>query len=781
MKRIRLILTALAVFSSIAVYAKSVEASSLTLVGKLFPDTPNPYHRVDTVRFKGFNEMENFQMRSSSGIAVAFRTNSKSISVRAVYEKILSKRASNRFTAGGFDLYIRRDGKWLWAGNAAPMDEGGSNGRSMSLVKDMDGTWHQCLMYLPNFSEIRSLKIVVEDGAEIIPDANPFRNRIGVFGSSLTHGSGTSRPGMTWVSQFSRMTGWQMLSLGVGGRCLLQPYFADVLAEADVDALVFDAFSNPSAEIIEERLLPFIGRIREKKPEVPMIFINTLYREGRNFNTKTDAFERAKVEKAEEMMKKAMEAYEGVYWINTMSTTLPSHDTSVDGTHPTDYGYTLYAMSIRDTLNALLKKTLGYEDPFEEISRDPSRGGSVFTMYPTEFPVLPAAPKGYKPFYISHYGRHGARYESSEKKYAAILEMLSAGHDEGMLTEKGEDFYERYKAEYPYLKGRAGSLSGKGGKQHEGIARRMFRNYPEVFRGKALVDARSSTTPRCTVSMEHFIGALSKCNPRLRIESAVRKEDMAFLNPSSEEHPDMTPTDEGFNNRYAYWQGRYKALCAENTDPEEFFGRLFKDWSFVKRFEDPSKMEINIYYVAASGPCTDYEELYWDLFTLEEVCRLWECSNFRYYSSKGPDDIQGGRQWAFGWTLADDILKGAEKDFREGRSARLRFGHDLGVIALMTLLDVKGWSTAATEPHDVRCFWQDYRVPMAANVQFVFYKGRKGDIIVRPLLNEAQFELPIEAASPGFYRWEDFKSYLEERIALSRRILATTLPPPSGK
>ena len=32
------------------------DATELTLTGKLFNDTPNPYHRVDTVRFKGFTE-----------------------------------------------------------------------------------------------------------------------------------------------------------------------------------------------------------------------------------------------------------------------------------------------------------------------------------------------------------------------------------------------------------------------------------------------------------------------------------------------------------------------------------------------------------------------------------------------------------------------------------------------------------------------------------------------------------------------------------------------------
>lgn len=38
------------------------------------------------------------------------------------------------------------------------------------------------------------------------------------------------------------------------------------------DAMVFDAFSNPSAQMIRERLIPFIARIREKLPTTPLIF-----------------------------------------------------------------------------------------------------------------------------------------------------------------------------------------------------------------------------------------------------------------------------------------------------------------------------------------------------------------------------------------------------------------------------------------------------------------------------------------------------------------------------
>ena len=56
------------------------EASELNLIGKLLP-TPNPYHRVDTVKYKGFTENENSQVRCSAGIAVLFKTNSSTILV----------------------------------------------------------------------------------------------------------------------------------------------------------------------------------------------------------------------------------------------------------------------------------------------------------------------------------------------------------------------------------------------------------------------------------------------------------------------------------------------------------------------------------------------------------------------------------------------------------------------------------------------------------------------------------------------------------------------------
>jgi lysophospholipase L1-like esterase len=135
----------------------------------------------------------------------------------------------------------------------------------------------------------------------------------------------------------------------------MQPYFGEVLCDADVDAFIFDAFSNPNAKMIEERLIPFIEQIQAAHPGIPLIFQQTIYRESRNFSISRDEDERSKQETAARMMKDIVKKYDHVYFIQTNATS-PDHETSVDGTHPNDYGYTLWARSIEKPLLKILKK-----------------------------------------------------------------------------------------------------------------------------------------------------------------------------------------------------------------------------------------------------------------------------------------------------------------------------------------------------------------------------------------------------------------------------------------
>lgn len=319
------------------------EAKDLTMVGRLFDNNPNPYHRVDTVRFKGFTSGENLQVRQSSGIACAFKTNSTTISVKTVYGTPGHPTNTNGQAARGYDLYIKKDGKWLLAASNVNGDR--SLDKNLVMIDGMDKSEKECLLYFPLFSEVNSVQIGVEKGADIQSVKNPFRHRVAIFGSSYTHGSSTSRAGMTYPAQFSRNTGIQLLSLGCSGNCKLQDYFCDVLCAVDAEAFIFDSFSNPSAPMIKERLFPFIEKLQKSHPGKPLIFQQTIRRESRNFCLYKDKFEQEKMDMAEKLMKEAVKKYKDVYFIHP-NATAPTHEASVDGVHPDNYGYTLWENSI---------------------------------------------------------------------------------------------------------------------------------------------------------------------------------------------------------------------------------------------------------------------------------------------------------------------------------------------------------------------------------------------------------------------------------------------------
>lgn len=350
-----------AVLLSLTAFAQSpamtfTEATDLTIVGKVFPDTPNPYERMDFTKYGGWTEKDIDLLQMSTGIIVSFKTNSPVISVKPEFKSISGTMASG-FGARGFDLYIKKDGMWLWAGSCAyGIDKKSENGRVRTLVENMDNSLKECILYLPNFSKETSVQLGVAAGSVIQKGDVPFRHRICIHGSSFMHGASTGRAGQTVPGYLTRMTGMQFCSLAVSGDCRMQPQFANALKDADVDAYVFDSFSNGNAASVEKSLFKFIETIQAAKPGVPLIFMKTIWRERRNFNQEVDRVEQEKYEMADKLMKEAVKKYKDVYYVTTTNATSKLHDTTLDGTHPADWGYYLWAESVCKPITKILAK-----------------------------------------------------------------------------------------------------------------------------------------------------------------------------------------------------------------------------------------------------------------------------------------------------------------------------------------------------------------------------------------------------------------------------------------
>lgn len=321
-----------------------------TLDGRLL-DEATAFQRVPESYLKGMTSQEQRQAKRPAGQFYSFRTQSTQLGVIVERAGVKMGTCNGPVAQAGFDLYIRKNGSWLWAGSVLPVDKEPS-----WLVTDMAEGEKECLLYMPLSCEVKSLAICHSTGSTITHEKY-LRHTIAVFGSSFTEGAATSRPGMTWSAQLSRKTGIQFAAFGFSGNAQLQPYFAEMLARMDVDAYVVDGFSNPSPSQMKERLFPFIETIRSVKPDTPIVFLKSIYRESRNFNLKKDEYEKTREAVSDSLMKVAVKAYDNVYWVRTTNATdHVTHETSVDGTHPSDFGYTLWAESVRLPILKILKK-----------------------------------------------------------------------------------------------------------------------------------------------------------------------------------------------------------------------------------------------------------------------------------------------------------------------------------------------------------------------------------------------------------------------------------------
>ena len=345
---------ALSVSAANAPKINYVDATKLTHIGKLSPTT-NPYHRVEVEKYPELNTVEANLLKMTSGQMVVFETDAPEIWVDPEYGEVKRTPSSMPMAAAmGFNLYIEKDGELLWAASRVRSKD---QNAPLCLIKNMERTMKRCVVYLPLFAELTDLKVGVPRDCTLRKAENPFRHTIAVFGSSFTHGYSASCAGQTWPAFLSRSTGFYLCSYGMSGNSKLQRVMGDILGQTNADAYICDAFSNPSVKIIGERIRPFIEAVRKHNPTAPIIFLRTIHRESRNFDTAVEKKEHDRILYVEKLMcNEILKEYKNVYFVNVADQTGTDHETSADGIHPHSGGYQRWAQAIEKPILKILKK-----------------------------------------------------------------------------------------------------------------------------------------------------------------------------------------------------------------------------------------------------------------------------------------------------------------------------------------------------------------------------------------------------------------------------------------
>ena len=399
----------------------------------------------------------------------------------------------------------------------------------------------------------------------------------------------------------------------------------------------------------------------------------------------------------------------------------------------------------------------------EEIAANPNLAGGIYTAYMvTEQPAV-KAPSGYKPFYISHYGRHGSRYQTAQEKYDQPVELLEQAYKDGCLTELGKDLMRRVKiiAEDAHM--RAGDLSLRGEREHKGIAERMAKLYPQVFSGKNgnHVTCFSSPSVRSVISMAAFTERLKEIYPKLELTRYASAHDI-----------DMTRPESNMNIFYKKARKMAKDYQRDNTQDKEFICRIFNNYDHAaelirKVYNSPTTHLFmgNMHDLAMIVQNFDNLPELHHIFTEPERYQMWHLFNIRRYLTYGPSIDFGDIRNQDGKLLLRDIIARADKVISgetANEVATLRFGHDSAVIPLLAILHVEGCDgrVSFAEIERLPEVWCDSRITsMSVNVQFIFYRNKKGDVLVRMLHSERDVRLPVKTDNYPFYKWEDFRAY----------------------
>ena len=382
-----------------------------------------------------------------------------------------------------------------------------------------------------------------------------------------------------------------------------------------------------------------------------------------------------------------------------------------------------------------------------------------YDNYPATKPLTPA-PKGYEPYLMNHYGRHGSRWLINEHQYTGILNTLRKASEQGKLTTAGEDVMRQVDVIYQSSIKRLGDLTTVGERQHHGIGKRMAQNFPEIFKKEGLpVDARSTVVIRCILSMVAECEEIAAANPTAQFHNDVSQSLQYYLNQPRSQFLDSVRK----STRSIRHELENKLL--KECHPERLMGVLFNDAQWAADSVKAANFVASLFDIAANMQSHDLGLDLYSYFTDEEIYAQWRVRNMGWYIDYGASPLGGGVQPFCQANLLKDIIQVA--DTTKQTCAVLRFGHEVCVMPLACLLELDNCGYVTDDLENLDQVWRNYKIyPMACNVQLVFYRpvSGKGDILVKALLNEREATLPVKTRQFPYYKWKDLRQYYLKRL-----------------
>ncbi len=331
------------------------DARKFPLLGSVVP-VENGYTRFpDSLKTQVKRELLYTLGTNTAGMSIRFASDATDIGAKWVSTLELEMNHMTPVGIRGLDLYTLDDNnEWTFVSSVRPTVN--KKASKYTIMNGMERKMREYLLFLPLYDGLDSLYIGVDSLAVVAqPKVDlPKREKpIVVYGTSITQGACASRPGMAHTNILERELNREVYNFGFSGNGQLDLEVARLMASIDAGLYIIDCSPNNKAQQLRDNLDPFYRLLREARPDVPILFIESPYFPLSRFNKDVAKDLKEKNEVLEAYYKKLKkEGAKKIYYMKGEEVLGGNVEYTVDNYHFTDLGFRYIA----DKLKPLIKK-----------------------------------------------------------------------------------------------------------------------------------------------------------------------------------------------------------------------------------------------------------------------------------------------------------------------------------------------------------------------------------------------------------------------------------------
>ena len=323
-------------------------------------ETKNYYSRLPDTVTTNVNSGVRGMRQHTSGMQFRFRTGSRFLVIRM--KSFSGWHAMSHMTevgTSGWDVYRFDTSAKAWrfvASNHGYRDVPGRPGWREKRIGWNSGD--ACIINLPLYNGVAEFELGIDSKAKIEalgPRKSGVNKPVVFYGTSITHGGCSSRPGLGFVNIVGRNLDVPVFGLGFSGSGVMELEMSEHLARIDASCYVLDCLWNMSlrekdrpGRAVETNYEPFIRNLRAKRPGVPIVMAEHCNVFG-NRKSESDRFIRKLYEKL------VAEGWKNLVYLPNDEMYTGDYEGTVDGCHPNDLGM----MSMSKAFGKAVREALG--------------------------------------------------------------------------------------------------------------------------------------------------------------------------------------------------------------------------------------------------------------------------------------------------------------------------------------------------------------------------------------------------------------------------------------